>query len=106
MITKWFLFCQSLKDEYDKDGVLLGEYVYNDEGPSVQVFPVQVSKTDKFCLGTNSHEWGYLFTLFITAKERVSFDELEKRATDYSRKGCTKRASDDARRDCTKNATH
>ncbi|KAJ8037644.1 SUN domain-containing protein 1 [Holothuria leucospilota] len=32
----------SLNDEYDTEGVLLGEYVYDDDGYPVQVFPVQI----------------------------------------------------------------
>ncbi|NXX89846.1 SUN1 protein, partial [Centropus bengalensis] len=36
-----------LDDEYQKDGKLLGQYVYDEEGESLQMFPVMVSLDDK-----------------------------------------------------------
>ncbi|NWH72541.1 SUN1 protein, partial [Piaya cayana] len=36
-----------LDDEYQKEGKLLGQYVYDQEGESLQTFPVMVSLDDK-----------------------------------------------------------
>ena len=37
---------QGLGDEYQEEGKLLGEYVYQEDGDSLQTFPVMVTKTN------------------------------------------------------------
>lgn len=43
MEAKIFILLQGLDDEYQEEGKLLGEYVYDQEGEPLQMFPVMVS---------------------------------------------------------------
>jgi len=36
------LYPQGLDDEYQEEGKLLGDYTYQDDGESLQIFPVMV----------------------------------------------------------------
>lgn len=39
----FILLLQGLEDEYQEEGKLLGEYVYDQDGEPLQMFPVMVS---------------------------------------------------------------
>lgn len=40
----WGFFVQGLDDEYQEEGKLLGQYIYQEDGESLQTFPVMVSE--------------------------------------------------------------
>lgn len=48
MEVKVFILLQGLDDEYQEEGKLLGQYVYDQGGEPLQMFPVTVSLDDKF----------------------------------------------------------
>lgn len=43
----FILLLQGLDDEYQEEGKLLGQYVYDQGGEPLQMFPVMVSLDDK-----------------------------------------------------------